>query len=313
MTPHRHRSSWRRIGGRWVATSLAVVVLCASGPGAEAQRGTREARDRHVFLTALDRNDVSVTDLKASEVVVKEDGAVREIISVTRASAPMQIAVLVDDSQAAQALTMEVRQGASAFVQLVAKNSPDSEMALWTFGERPTRQVDFTTSASLITRAIGSLFPRPGSGAYLMETLVSVSTELKAHGAARPVILAFLVEDGPEFSTATEQTVTYALKNAGAVLWVIVLQGHTTPAALQVERHDRALVISDGADASGGGSKIILDRMAVESAYAAIASRLTSQVDVAYSRPDRLVPPRKIDVTVTRPGVRVLAPRWARD
>jgi hypothetical protein len=234
----------------------------------------------------------------------------------------MQIVLLIDDSAAAQALTMATRDSVSAFVHLVAKNSPDSAMSVWTFGERPTRLVDFTTSAPVLTRAVGALFPRPGTGAYLMEALVDVSTALKTRAATRPVIVAFLVEDGPEFSTANESTATYALRNAGAALWAIVLQARPVPAdakgkqsdqsqSTEVERRDRALVLSDGAVASGGGSKMILDGLGLESAYVSIASRLTSQIDVTYARPDRLVPPRKLDVTVTRPGVRVVAPRWA--
>lgn len=315
MTPHPPRR--RHVGAGWAGTSLLVAGLfVAAGPGTEAQKTTRETRDRHVFLTALDRNDVAVTDLKTTEVAIKEDGATREIISVARATAPMQIVLLVDDSQAATPLTMETRASVSAFVNLVAKNSPDSEMAIWTFGERPTRLVDFTTSAPVLTRAAGGLFPRTGAGAYLMEALVNVSTALKTKAAARPVIVAFVAEDGPEFSTATEETVTYALRNAGAALWAVILQARPDPAGrgsqgIQVERRDRDLVLSDATAASGGGSKVILDRLALESAYVSIASRLTSQLDVAYARPDRLVPPKKIEVTVTRPGVRVLAPRWA--
>jgi hypothetical protein len=323
MTPHP--SSRRRVRAGLARTSLAAVVLVVAAvavarPGADAQRATREARERHVFITALDRNDVSVTDLKPTEVVVKEDGAVREIVSVARATAPMQVVLLLDDSQAAQPLTMELRESVSAFVNLVAKNSPDSVMSVWTFGERPTRLVDFTTSAPVILRAVGALFPRPGAGSYLLEALVNVSTALRTRPATRPVIVAFVVEEGPEFSTATEDTVVYSLRNAGATLWTIVLQARPVPPDARggqpaqtttVERRDRALVLTDDAIASGGGSRNILDRLALESAYVSIASRLTSQIDITYSRPDRLVSPRKLDVTVKRPGVKVLAPRWA--
>jgi VWFA-related protein len=316
--------SRRRLEAGWARVGLATVVLfalaVAAAPGARAQKTKAETRDRHVFVTALDRNDIPVTDLKVNEVVVKEDGATREVVNVTRATAPMQITLLIDDSQATQAMTGEVRESASAFVNLVMKNSPDSEMSVWTFGERPTRLVDFTTSAPVLTRAIGGIFPRPGSGAYVMEALVNVSTALKTRGATRPVVVVFLAEEGPEFSTSTEATVTYGLRNAGATLWTIVLQARPEPPSGKggqaaqspaPERRDRDLVLADDAVASGGGTKVILDRMSLDSAFVSIASRLTSQVDIAYARPDRLVPPKKLEVTVTRPGVRVQAPRWA--
>jgi hypothetical protein len=317
--PSRRRLGAGRVRAGLVAVAL-FVVAAAAGPGAQAQKTKAETRDRHVFLTALDRNEIPVTDLKVNEVVVKEDGAAREVVSVTRATAPMQITLLIDDSQATQALTAELRESASAFVSLVLKNSPDSEVSVWTFGERPTRLVDFTTSAPVLTRALGGIFPRTGSGAYLMEALVNVSTALKTRGATRPVVVAFLAEEGPEFSTASEATVTYGLRTAGAALWTIVLQARPEPASGRggqaapsppVERRDRDLVLGDDAIASGGGTKVILDRLSLDSAFVSIASRLTSQVDVAYARPDRLIAPKKLEVTVTRPGVKVQAPRWA--
>jgi len=303
--------SRQRIPAVRTATALAVAVLWATPwVGAVPQRAGSDSRDRHVFLTVLDRNDAPVTDLTPADVVVKEDGAVREIVSVARATMPLQIVLLVDDSQAAQALTNRLRESTTAFVHRLAQSNPETAISIWTFGDRPTKVLDFTTSEPVITRATGALVSRPGSGAYLMEALVNVSAQLGTLASQRPAIVAFLVEDSPEFSTVTERTVAAALQTAGAALWTIVLQGHGAGTA-DAEGHERARVVADDATASGGGSKVILDGLALESAFASIASRLASQMDVTYARPDRLVPPKKLDVTVTRPGVRVLAPRWA--
>jgi VWFA-related protein len=309
MIPPRRTGAW--LAGTAVSLVVFMLISVGAGRGTTAQNTTRETRDRHVLMTVLDRNDTPVTDLTAAEVVVREDGAVREIARVGRATAPMQIVLLVDDSQATSTLTNELRQAFTSFVRLIAKDSPDSELSLMTFGERPTRQVDFTSSAPVLTRAIGSVFPRSGTGAYLLQALVESSKALKKRAATRPIIVALVAEGGPEFSNNSQQNVADALKNAGAALWTVVLQSTTGVQNLSVEQRERAAVITDVAVASGGGSKPLLDKQALEHALATVATWLTSQVDVTYARPDRLIPPTRLEVTVTRPGLRVWAPRWA--
>jgi hypothetical protein len=42
---------------------------------------------------------------------------------------------------------------------------------------------------------------------------------------------------------------------------------------------------------------------------AQLADELTSQYLVAYSRPEQLIPPEKLDVSVTKPGLTVRAPK----
>jgi hypothetical protein len=259
-------------------------------------------------MTVLDRNDTPVTDLTVADVIVREDGVVREIARVSRSTAPLQIALLADDSQAAMSMPAELQKGLAAFVDRVTSANPDSEISLMTFGERPTTQTPFTTSPSLLLRGVGQVFPRAGAGAYLLEAIMEATKALKKKEAPRPVIVAFVVEDGPEFSNDNRQFVERALKEAGVSLWVVALQGRQ--ANLSTAQQERAAVISDVASKSGGGLKTILDRQSLERAMTTVAILLTSQIDVTYSRPDRLVPPSKLEVTVKRSDVRVWAPRW---
>jgi hypothetical protein len=37
---------------------------------------------------------------------------------------------------------------------------------------------------------------------------------------------------------------------------------------------------------------------------------LTSQLDVTYARPDALIPPKKLEMDITRKDVKLWAPRW---
>jgi hypothetical protein len=220
----------------------------------------------------------------------------------------MQIVLLADDSQAAMAMPGELQKGLTSFISTVLTGSPDTEIQLMTFGERPTTQQAFTTSTGLLTQAVSKVFPHTGAGAYFLEAITDATKALKKREAARPIIVGFVVEDGPEFSNEDRNMIEKTLKNAGVALWTIALEGRQTVSS--TAWRERAAVISDVSEASGGGLKTILDKQGLDRAFTSVATLLTSQVEVTYGRPDRLVPPSKLEVTVKRPGVRVWAPHW---
>jgi len=299
----------RRIGRVLALVSLITGALGLAVPAHTASQNTagRETRDQHVVMTVFDRSDATVTDLTIKDITVKEDGVAREISRVGRATGPMQIALLADDSQAAMAMPAELQRGLTSFIDLILKNNPDSEISLVTFGERPTVQAPFTQSSAILKQAASKVFPRSGSGAYLLEAIMEQTKALRTKKATNPVIVAFVVEDGPEFSNETRETVSKALQNAGVSLWTIALQGRQGDSNAQRER---AAVINDVAQASGGGNKMVLDRQNLERGFTAVAGWLTSQIEVTYRRPDRLVPPSRLEVSVKRPDLRVWAPKW---
>src|SRR5262249_49499545 len=154
-----------------------------------------------------------------ADVVVREDGVAREVSRVSKATAPMQIALLVDDSAITTNMTTELRKAFSGFVSTLSETNPDTEFSLTTFGERPTPVVKLTTSVSAIQRAIDRIMPRSGTGSYLLQAIVETSKVLKKANPARPNMVAFVAEDGPEFSNESRQIVSNALKDAGVPLW----------------------------------------------------------------------------------------------
>jgi hypothetical protein len=181
------------------------------------------------------------------------------------------------------------------------------------FGERPNQLAEFSRSATLLDKGIGRLFEHTGSGAYLLEAITDAAKALQKHGAKRPVIVVFTTEGSREFSSLTSQKVEEALKNAGNVaLWAIELHSAgASPGISSDEERQRNMVLGDVTAKSGGTRDTILDRMTIEAQFGKLADRLALQYAITYSRPDSLVPPSKLEVTVTRPGVRVLAPKWS--
>ena len=124
-----------------------------------------------------------------------------------------------------------------------------------------------------------------------------------------PVLVAFIAEDGPEFGTPTNARVREALRESGASLWTVVLQARD-PDLTRTEARERAAVVSDVARASGGDSRMVLSRPAIQSTLTKLAVQIRSRYDVTYGRPESLVPPQRLQVQVKRPGARVAAPTW---
>ena len=69
-----------------------------------------------IAVSVTDKNGVPITNLTSADFVVREDGALREVLEVRSDSASKQIALLVDNSQAAEPAIPQLRAAVSAFI-----------------------------------------------------------------------------------------------------------------------------------------------------------------------------------------------------
>jgi hypothetical protein len=289
--------------------SLVVAVVALSLGAAAALSAQREAREKHILVTVVGKDDAPVKDITATEFKVREDGVSREVLRVAAAADPMSVVLLVDDSEISDKAINEIRQGVSTFIKQILGANPQNEIALMTIGDRPTVAVPASSSAATLNRAVERIFARKGSGAYVLQGITDAAKILNKKESARRLIVAFDIEDGTEFSNDSHESVMTALKNAKATLWTVVLQEqHIAP--VTPEARERAIVLTDVAVASGGGSKAVLTRLALPQGFAWAATLLTSQLDLTYSHPESLIPATKLEVDITRKDVRLFAPRW---
>ena len=83
------------------ALALATAVVTV---GAQSQ-------PRKIYTSLVDKKGAPVTTVTPADLVVREDGVAREILSVTPATDPMRVALLVDNSQAATQSIQFLRDG----------------------------------------------------------------------------------------------------------------------------------------------------------------------------------------------------------
>lgn len=285
---------------------LAVSALELGPREAQPQQSKRptEARTRSVYVGVVDSRGNPVTGLTAADFVVREDGAAREILKAGPATGPMAIALTVDDSQASTYFIQFMRDALRSFVK---KMDGKARIALSTVGERPTAMVEYTESAAQLEKGITRLFARNGAGAYLLEAIVELSRGIERREEPRKAIVALTVESGPEFSTLYSKPVLDALYRSGATLHVLALGPPGN--SMTDEGRNRDMVIADGTQNTGGRRDQVLAESGLSDRLIQLGDELLQQYVVSYSRPETLIPPEKIEVTVNKPGLTVHAPR----
>lgn len=281
-----------------------VYALLAASPALFAPDAAQrdQSRTRDIYVSVIDGNGAPVKDLTAADFVVREDNAIREVLKAGPATAPIHLALLVDDSQASGPAIQQIRDGLSAFLDALAGKA---EVALITFGERPTSIVEYTTNTEQLKKGVMRIFARTGSGAYLLDAIVDACRGISRREADRKALVVVTLENSVEFSNRHYQNVLEELDKCGATLHVLPVG---TPSASQSdEMKNRAMSLSEGTQRTGGRYDQILSEIALPEKLKQMAAELNNQYVVTYGRPETLIPPERISVTVKRPDVKVRA------
>jgi VWFA-related protein len=286
---------------------IPVVVVCAAAATVQAMAGAQrgDALTRQIYVSVLSDKGVPVTDLTPADFIVREDGAVREVLEARIADDPLQVALLIDDSEAATDATTYLREGLSAFLERLHGKA---ETGLITIGERPTVLAPYTKDTEQLKQRVRRVFPRNSSGAYLLDAIVDASRGLAKREAKRPIIVAVSFE-GIEYGNYQHQQVLDELKKSRAALHVIVVGSPT--ASLTDEIRNKNIVIAEGTSRTGGRRDQVLAVSGLPDKLKQAADELVNQYVLTYNRPDRLVPPEKVEVTSTRRNLTVRARRTA--
>ena len=273
-------------------SAFAAAFALEVGPASDihAQAG---ARERTLFVSAVDSRGEPVNGLDPEDFIITEDGRRREILRVSRAIEPMDIALLADNSAAAERLVGPLRDGLKDFVGTMAG---DHQIALIALADRPTIFVNYTSNRMRLEEGIGRLFAMSESGMTLLDAMIEVSAGLRQREATRAVIVP-VVTTGVEFTNRYGLDVVDALQQAGVALHALVLG---TEDFGNFTARERAVVLGAGTRETGGQYIQLLTESGVRPALRKLARQLSSQYKVVYSRPESLIPPERTEVTSPR-------------
>jgi hypothetical protein len=286
------------------------LALILAGPRTLAREQASASRQQHALVSVLDKNDAPIADLTAADFTVREDDVAREVIAATPGAAPTHVVLLVDDSQAMSDLIPYAREGVKGVIQRLTEHAPAPQIRLMTFGDRPTLRAEFTTSASQLQKAADRIFAQSGAGSRFLEAIVEIGHMLRSKRIAGAAIVALVNDASPEFSEDSRRGVEEALRTSGAALWVAVVQSPRGPGSSS-EARERAMVLGDTTRDSGGVNLMALGPQGVASTLPKLATALLTRYDVAYGRPDRLIPPTRLAVEVRDRPATVAFRRWA--
>jgi VWFA-related protein len=262
-----------------------------------------------VYVTAIDRQGVPVLDLAASDFRVKEGGRAREVVRVEPATERLHVSLIVDDNG-----TGLFRSSVAQFVQRLRS---EGDFAISIINGQALKLVDYTADLGRLSAAVNQLGARPATpdGGQLLGAIYEAARELHKREAARPVIVAMTV-GGDEHNPMPAHHVLSQLRDSRAILNVFEMTNSLLRPTTAVSRPSQLLeesinineVLGDGSRQSGGRKDEIVAATGMVQGMRQLAEEIAHQYRVSYVLPASDRPQERLEVTVTRAGVKLRAP-----
>lgn len=267
------------------------------------------AEPRTVYLEALDRSNNPITDLTAEDLVVKEEGAVVPILSVTRAREPIHLLILVDDNG-----TGMFTYGLSTLARRLDQRA---EIAISRVAGQVLPVIGFTPDLGLWLRAISTVGQRPGTpdGGQLLEGIYEGARAMRPRESHRRAILALTV-GGQEHSPRQAGQVLDELIRTHTTLHVVFANSPAVrppvaprrPSDLLEDNFHLSRVLGDGPKQTGGRRRDILTTSGLQVEVQNVARDLLNQFAVTYTPRAKGPSLRRFDISSTRRDVTIVAP-----
>jgi VWFA-related protein len=117
-----------------------------------------------IFFTAADKNKRFISDLKAEDIRIFEDGQAQDIFTFQQnIDLPLSLAILIDTSASEERTLPDEKEAARAFLENIMRPQRD-EAAVVSFTGETTLEQGFTGSVDRLRRAIDKVEFVPPSG-----------------------------------------------------------------------------------------------------------------------------------------------------
>lgn len=183
------RTSKRTAGG-WIGLTIALALWGVHPPRVHAQ--TR------LYVQVFDRRTGAiVTDLRKTEVVVREDGVQRPVLDVRPANLPIKLTVLVDNGGAASRAFGRMQDGLHVFFDRLRANQSLSLLAL---SPQPRWVVRDALDRDEIRDGVDRIAVESDSSTRLLDGLVEASEWLAAGTQFYRPVIVIVSTDGADSS-----------------------------------------------------------------------------------------------------------------
>ena len=242
-------------------SSVAVIFLAAL-----SLAGAQAPASRFVLASVEDKDGDPVPGLTADDFVVHEGGAECETLNTSPAQYP--VAILMDTTQSARQDFQQLRTAVRQFVDRLSGR----EAALYTFGERAMKVVDFTREVEKVRRAVDGLFAQPDAESHVLDAIIESAKNIQKREA--PVSLIVAVSTGSnDQSSRTPREVLEAVMPSRSMIRVVEMRSPQASGRLTNPRGRRSSTSDRRAEAALG----------LEELLRALGERTRGRYDLVYS------------------------------
>lgn len=168
---------------------IAALLLVLMPLSLLAQRTTRV-----VFVSATDAKGERVLNLTRADLEVTENGTPREVTRVTRGTAPLRIALLVDSSTSIDPYMARFREGLQAFADALP---PEHEIAFISTGGQLRVRTPPTRDRQQLATEISRFASGGGANAFL-DSMIETDRRFLASAPGQWPVLAIVMTDKGE-------------------------------------------------------------------------------------------------------------------
>jgi hypothetical protein len=308
------RSAWhRRKPLAWGSALVLGIVMIAAARGTQAQSPSQ----LQIFIHATDASGAAVSDLKAEEILMTENGQPGKVVSIERYNLPIKLTLTVDNGRESGTALANYRTGLTGLVEALP---PDLEVTLLTTAPQPSMIVRPTVDRQQILRGITRFAPEPEDSARFTDALVEYAERLEKDFKDKKLNysphLVMISTTAPEVSSVQRDTIEKGLKTLmqrGARVSVAMTTTKPSDANAidDLNNGRQALIAIPIVKASNGKYEALaaFSRLATllpewGKEIAALHHKQTNQFRVVIERPGGATGAvNNLDLRLTRPGL----------